>query len=51
MLKKRIHISRAVVDMPADNPEGTMHRFAAGLRRVVAAPKPSKRPRRHKSKH
>jgi hypothetical protein len=28
-------------DVPADNPEGTMDRFRDGLRRVLAAPKPS----------
>jgi len=26
-------------DMPADNPAGTMDRFADGLRRVLTAPK------------
>ena len=39
------------VDVPADNPEGTMERFNEGLRRVLAAPKPRKpsvRPRRRK---
>lgn len=28
-----------VVDVPADNPVGTMDRFNEGLRRVLAAPK------------
>jgi hypothetical protein len=27
------------VDVPADNPEGTMERFNDGLRRVLASPK------------
>jgi hypothetical protein len=29
-----------VVDVPADNPVGTMDRFTEGLRREPAAPKP-----------
>ena len=34
--------AHTVKDVPADNPEGTMERFNAGLRRVLAAPKPRK---------
>jgi hypothetical protein len=39
-----------VVDVPADNPVGTMERFNDGLRRVLSAPKtPLKiRPARNK---
>jgi hypothetical protein len=33
--------SAEVVDVPADNPVGTMDRFSIGLRRVLSAPKPS----------
>lgn len=35
--KKPSRKSRAVVDVPADNPEGTMDRFTDGLKRVVNA--------------
>ncbi len=38
MLKKPIPKSREVVDVPADDPVGTMKRFTAGLRRVLAHP-------------
>jgi hypothetical protein len=39
-----------VVDVPADNPVGTMDRFTQGLRRVLSAPKqhPSGRSKRRK---
>jgi hypothetical protein len=42
-----------VKDVPADNPVGTMDRFADGLRHVLAAPKairrrPSRTPRKQK---
>jgi hypothetical protein len=40
-----------VVDLPADNPEGTMDRFREGLRRALSAPKPVKSPaKRHHRK-
>jgi hypothetical protein len=42
MLKK-LNPKNVVVDVPADNPVGTMDRFAAGLKRVLAAPKPPAR--------
>jgi len=32
-------VAREVPDVPADNPVGTMARFADGLRRVLAVPK------------
>jgi hypothetical protein len=38
-----------VVDVPADNPTGTMDRFTEGLRRVLSVPKPRKRRTRRKS--
>jgi hypothetical protein len=38
------------VDVPADNPDGTMDRFTEGLRRVLAAPKPAATLSRKKSK-
>ena len=38
------------VDVSADNPEGTMDRFTTGLRRVLAAPKPSPSRKRTKRK-
>ena len=41
MLKKATR-KTDVVDVPADNPEGTMDRFTAGLRRVLSAKKRSK---------
>jgi hypothetical protein len=50
VLKKRTRISRAVVDVPADEPVGTMDRFALGLKRVLAAPKALKRHKRRASK-
>jgi hypothetical protein len=39
VLKKASRKSRAAVDVPADNPTGTMERFTDGLRRVLSAPK------------
>lgn len=39
-MKKARPASRDVVDVPADNPAGTMDRFTEGLRRVLATPKP-----------
>ena len=40
MLKKASHKNDADVrDVPADNPVGTMERFAQGLRRVLTTPK------------
>ena len=39
MTKPQLTKPTKVVDVPADNPEGTMDRFSAGLRRVVSAPK------------
>ena len=40
MLRKPAINSREdVPDVPADDPVGTMNRFAEGLRRVLAAPK------------
>ena len=39
MLKKASRKSD-VVDVPADDPQGTMDRFTAGLRRVLTAEKP-----------
>ena len=47
MKKKAAHNSD-VVDVPADNPVGTMDRFAEGLRRVLAAPKPTKKAKKRK---
>jgi hypothetical protein len=38
VLKKHSR-KNAVVDVPADNPVGTMDRFTSGLRRVLAARK------------
>jgi len=40
VLKKATRKSAEVVDVPADDPVGTMDRFKAGLRRVLAAEKP-----------
>jgi hypothetical protein len=39
VLKKLSPKNGAAVDVPADNPVGTMDRFANGLRRVLAARK------------
>jgi len=39
-----------VVDVPADNTEGTMERFNDGLRRVLAAPKTRKNKRSRKKR-
>src|SRR5882672_4020981 len=36
---KKASRKNAVVDVPADNPAGTMDRFTAGLSRIPAAPK------------
>jgi hypothetical protein len=33
---------KSSIDMPADNPEGTMDRFTDGLKRVIASKRPSK---------
>ena len=33
---------KSAADVPADNPEGTMDRFNAGLRRVLAVTKRNK---------
>lgn len=50
MLKKPSRTSD-VVDVAADNPEGTMERFTAGLRRVLSAPKVQRpKPRRRKAR-
>ena len=38
------------VDVPADNPDGTMARFSDGLRRVLSAPKPIPKRRKGKTK-
>jgi hypothetical protein len=35
----------AFQDVAADDPEGTMDRFAAGLKRVLAAPKAKVQPK------
>ena len=48
MLKKAV--KNDTVDVPADDPVGTMERFTAGLRRVLAAPKPHPKPLRTKRK-
>lgn len=32
--------SNSTLDVPADNPTGTMDRFTTGLKRVLAASKP-----------
>jgi len=32
------HTNKKPLDVPADNPHGTMERFTEGLQRVVAAP-------------
>jgi hypothetical protein len=45
---KKASRKNAVVDVPADNPVGTMDRFTDGLRRVLAAPKHRKQKRRIK---
>ena len=48
MLKKP-NPKTAVVDVPADNPEGTLDRFTDGLRRVMDAtkmPQSKHKPRR-----
>lgn len=47
MLKKASH-KNDVVNVAADNPVGTMDRFAMGLRRVLAAPKSSRLKRTRK---
>lgn len=39
-----------VVDVPADNPVGTMERFNEGLKRVLAVPKRTITPRRKPKK-
>lgn len=55
MLNKANPKSRAVVDVPADNPDGTLDRFNAGLRKVLEKGKIKdrapdlKRPKRRKS--
>jgi hypothetical protein len=53
VLKKASRKSRAVVvDVHADNPVGTMQRFADGLRRVLSARRsitPSNRRRKKRS--
>jgi len=39
-----------VSDVPADNATGTLQRFNAGLRRVLAAPRVNPRKRKRKAK-
>ena len=39
MTKKLPRKDLEVVDVPADDPEGTMKRFTRGLRRVLTVPK------------
>ena len=47
MLKNVSRSSNVAVDVPADNPVGTMERFERGLRQVLSTPKPSTaKPRR-----
>jgi hypothetical protein len=52
-MRKPSIIKPAVVDVPADNPVGTMRRFTDGLRIVMSAkklpPKPVRGRRRHKN--
>ena len=50
MLKKASRKS-AVADVPADDPVGTMDRFAEGLRRVLAAPKRGAKKRKRRKAH
>ena len=38
-MSKHTPAKRDVVDVPADNPEGTMERFTTGLKRVLSADK------------
>ena len=40
VLKKPSDKNREAIDVPADNPKGTMDRFTSGLRQVIAARKP-----------
>jgi hypothetical protein len=42
---------KPLVDVPADNPEGTLDRFTVGLRRVLSVPKRDKtRPSKPKAR-
>jgi hypothetical protein len=45
VLKKASPQNLEAVDVPADNLEGTMDRFADGLRRVLTAPKLRNKPK------
>jgi hypothetical protein len=46
VLKKANRKNAVAVDVRADDPTDTMGRFADGLRRVLAAPKPMSRNKR-----
>jgi hypothetical protein len=46
--KKTLAKNSAHVDVTADDPVGTMDRFTEGLKRVLAAPKPKPKTRKHK---
>jgi hypothetical protein len=50
VLKKASHKKDAVPvkDVPADNPEGTLARLAAGLRRVLKSPVKRKTGAKHR---
>jgi hypothetical protein len=43
------HKSTEKSDVAADNPEGTMERFAVGLKRVLNAPKIQQKPKKRTS--
>lgn len=55
MLKKPSRNSPEVNDVPADDPVGTMDRFADGLKRVLTVPKSrvisSKKPKRRRPRN
>jgi len=46
VLKKPSHKNAEVVDVPADDPVGTMDCFTAGLRRIIQTPKGREIPKR-----
>jgi hypothetical protein len=47
-MQKSPHADKSTVDVPADNPVGTMERFTNGLRRVLGSPRsPGQRVEKH----
>jgi hypothetical protein len=45
-MRKASSSKPTVVDVPADNPVGTMERFTEGLKRILSVPKATKTRRR-----